>query len=168
MMILTLWCCILTITILVTAMVTIINDIIIFTVDLVCASHLLNVVHQSAHKLSKDPAGQRVKCGSEGHAADQKQDVSCSEVYWRTRTVNREMSVPVTLADAEGSAFFWHLMALVVCFYNMDILESNIDVELFILLNKVRENLISFIISVILRQSLCYVVSFYFGKSQFT
>lgn len=105
MMILTLWCCILTITIIVTVMLTIINDIIIFPVVLACVSHLLNVVHQSAHKLSKDPAGQWVKCGSEGHAADQEQDISCSEVYWRTRTANKEMSEPVTLADVEGSAF---------------------------------------------------------------
>ena len=34
-----------------------------------CASHLLKVVHQSAHKLSEDPAGQWVQCGGEGDAA---------------------------------------------------------------------------------------------------
>lgn len=70
-------------------------------------SHLLKVIHQSAHKLSKDPAGQWVKCGSEGHAADQKQDVGGGQIYWRrTGTVsNKQRNITVTLADAECSAF---------------------------------------------------------------
>lgn len=56
----------------------------------VCVSHLLKVVDQSAHKLSKDPAGQWVQCGSEGHTADQKQDVGRGQVYWK-RTRAREI-----------------------------------------------------------------------------
>lgn len=71
-------------------MVTVLNGIIIviflesqglFVCVFVCVSHLLKVVHQSAHKLSKNPTGQWVQGGSERHTADQKQDISCSQVH---------------------------------------------------------------------------------------
>lgn len=45
--------------------------------------HLLEKGHKFAHEVSKDPSWQRVEGGGEGDAANQKDDVSGSQVCCR-------------------------------------------------------------------------------------
>lgn len=67
--------------------------------------YLLKVVNQTAHKLPKDPAGQRVQSGGEGHTTHQEQDVSGGQIDCRRTQQMREHSSNVESISSNKDLF---------------------------------------------------------------